>query len=78
MLGNTEGVHWRIARRRLRGITQQAVAPTPPASHHVVAVAFGHPGAFLPTDRGVLVVEIFVMDANTSNNVLFDLYDLIG
>jgi hypothetical protein len=51
VLGNTEGVHWRIARRRLRGITQQAVAPTPPASHHVVAVAFGHPGASLTTDR---------------------------
>ncbi len=33
----------------------------------------------LPFQRtGVLVVEIFVMDANKSNNVLFDLYDLIG
>jgi hypothetical protein len=49
-----------------------------PISHHVVVAAFGHPGASLPRDRGVLVVEPFVMEANTSNNVLFDLYDLIG
>ena len=77
MLGGTEGIYWRIARRRLRGITQQAVLRLP----RIPSCCCGslRPSGGCPSKkRGVLVVELFVMEANTSNNVLFDLYDLIG